>query len=163
IPPKDQLILDGAAALGWEAAPTQRDAAHCGDCGACSFGCRRGAKRSGQRLHLALAADKGMRLLPGAKVERIDTHAGRATGAGGQMGGRPFRVRAGTVVIAAVAVRTPALLMRSGLSHPAIGANFHLHPVAVITALMDTPVEIWRGPTQAARSLELAHRGVVIE
>jgi GMC oxidoreductase len=31
MPPKDQLILDGARALGWEAAPTGRDAWACGD------------------------------------------------------------------------------------------------------------------------------------
>jgi choline dehydrogenase-like flavoprotein len=163
IPPKDQLILDGAAALGWEAAPTQRNAADCGDCGACSFGCRRGAKRSGQRLHLAAAAERGAHLLAGAVVERIELTGGAATGVSGQVGDRPFRVRAGTIVIAAGAVRTPALLLASGLDHPSIGANLHLHPTSVITALMDKPIEIWRGTTQAARSLQLADLGVVIE
>ncbi len=163
IPPKDQLILDGAAALGWEAAPTQRNAADCGDCGACSFGCRRGAKRSGQRLHLAAAAEHGGRLLAGAQVERVELTGGVATGVSGHAGGRPFRVRAGTIVVAAGAVRTPALLLASGLDHPSIGANLHLHPTSVITALMDQPIEIWRGTTQAARSLHLADLGVVIE
>jgi choline dehydrogenase-like flavoprotein len=163
IPPKDQLILDGAAALGWEAAPTQRNAANCGDCGACSFGCRRGAKRSGQRLHLADAAERGAQLLAGAVVERIELTGGAATGVSGHIGDRPFLVRAGTIVVAAGAIRTPALLLASGLSHPSIGANLHLHPTSVITALMDKPIEIWRGTTQAARSLQLADLGVVIE
>jgi choline dehydrogenase-like flavoprotein len=163
IPPKDQLILDGAAALGWDAAPTQRNASDCGDCGACSFGCRRGAKRSGQRLHLAMAAASGARLLTGARVDRVDLRAGAARGVSGTVGRRPFRVRAQTVVVAAGAVRTPALLLASGLDHPHIGANLHLHPTSVITALMDKRIEIWRGPTQAARSLQLADRGVVIE
>jgi choline dehydrogenase-like flavoprotein len=163
IPPKDRLILDGAAALGWEAAPTQRNAADCGDCGACSFGCRRGAKRSGQRLHLARAVEHGARLVAGGLVEQVDVKAGRATGVSGRVGSRPIRIRARTVVVAAGAIRTPALLLNSGLNHPAIGTNLHLHPTAVITALMPSPIEIWRGPTQAARSLELAERGVVIE
>ena len=163
MPPKDQLILDGAAALGWDAAPTQRNASDCGDCGACGFGCRRGAKRSGQRLHLAMAAGNGARLLTGARVERVDVKDGKAAGVSGQVRGRPFRVSARTVVLAAGAIRTPALLLSSGLNHPAIGANLHLHPTAVITALMSTPIEIWRGTTQGARSLELADRGVVIE
>jgi choline dehydrogenase-like flavoprotein len=79
------------------------------------------------------------------------------------VGDRPFRVRARTVVVAAGAVRTPALLLRSGLDHPAIGRNLHLHPTTALTALLDEPVEIWRGPTQAARSLQLAERGVIIE
>jgi choline dehydrogenase-like flavoprotein len=163
IPPKDQLIVDGAAALGWEAASTQRNASDCGDCGACAFGCRRGAKRSGQRLHLAMAAGNGARLVTGALVERVEVKDGKAVGVTGRVRGRPFRVRAGTVVLAAGAVRTPALLLGSGLNHPAIGANLHLHPTAVVTALMSTPIEIWRGTTQGARSLELADRGVVIE
>ena len=72
-PAKDRLILDSAAALDWEAAPTQRNAVDCGDCGACSFGCRRGAKRSGQRLHLAIAAAHGARLLAGARVEPVES------------------------------------------------------------------------------------------
>ena len=33
IPPKDAILLRGARALGWEAAPTRRDATACGDCG----------------------------------------------------------------------------------------------------------------------------------
>ena len=56
IPPKDAAILRGAAALGWEADPTRRNATDCGDCGSCPFGCRRGTKQSGIRAHLAAAA-----------------------------------------------------------------------------------------------------------
>jgi long-chain-alcohol oxidase len=56
IAPKDQVILRGAAALGWEAAPIRRNSAGCDDCGSCPFGCVRGAKRSGIRAHLASAA-----------------------------------------------------------------------------------------------------------
>jgi choline dehydrogenase-like flavoprotein len=163
IPPKDQLILSGASGLGWEAAPTQRNAADCGDCGGCSFGCRRGEKRSGQRLHLALAAGHGARLLAGARVARVLVDAGAASGVTGIVAGRAFRVQARTVVVAAGAVRTPALLLRSGITHPVVGANLYLHPTAVITAQMPHDVQIWRGTTQAVRSLELVQRGVVIE
>ena len=46
IPPKDEAILRGAEALGWEAAPIRRNAADCGDCGSCPFGCRRGEPSS---------------------------------------------------------------------------------------------------------------------
>src|SRR6185436_12416857 len=53
IPTKDAVILRGAEALGWESATIRRDAVACGDCGSCPFGCRRGAKQSGIRTHLA--------------------------------------------------------------------------------------------------------------
>lgn len=163
IPPKDQLILSGASALGWEAAPTQRNAADCGDCGGCGFGCRRGAKLSGQRLHLAMAAGHGARLLAGARVERVLMDGGRASGVTGMIADREFRVRARAVVVAAGAIRTPALLLRSGITHPAVGKNLHLHPTAVITARMPHDVQIWRGTTQAVRSLQFQRRGVIIE
>ena len=69
--PKDRAILDGAAALGWEHALTERNAGPCTDCGACGFGCRVGAKRSGLRAHLAAAHAGGARVLADATVEQV--------------------------------------------------------------------------------------------
>jgi choline dehydrogenase-like flavoprotein len=180
IPPKDRLILDGAAALGWEAAPTERNAGPCTDCGSCGFGCRRGAKRSGPRSHLAAAARDGARFLVEARVDSVLLVGGRTAGVAGRLldaGGRrsrPFVARAPRVVVAAGALRTPLLLERSGIDHPQLGRNLRLHPVVVVTARMADPVEMWVGPTQAARSLQFwrpgpaaggapAHGGFVIE
>jgi choline dehydrogenase-like flavoprotein len=172
IPPKDQAILDGAAALGWEAAPTERNAGPCTDCGACGFGCRFGYKRSGLRAHLAAAARDGARFLD-RPVEQVQTRNGRAEGVTGALaneagiGSRPFSIRARAVVVAAGALRTPLVLHASGITHPQLGRNLHLHPVAAIGARMPHPVEMWCGPTQAARSLEFAQPwprgGFVIE
>jgi choline dehydrogenase-like flavoprotein len=180
IPPKDRAILDGAAALGWEAAPTERNAGPCSDCGACGFGCRFGSKRSGPRAHLAAAYRDRARILAGARVGRVVVEGGRATGVtgvlAGTQGGRPFAARAKTVVVAGGALRTPLLLHASGIAHPHLGRHLRLHPVAVVAARMPERVEMWCGPTQAARSLEFwqpggpdadgigpAHGGFVIE
>ncbi len=181
IPPKDRVILDGARALGWEAAATERNAGPCVDCGACGFGCRAGTKRSGLRAHLAMAARSGARVLVDARVERIEIAGGRAHGVRGIVRGadgrpRPFRVAAPQVVVAAGALRTPLLLRASGIDHPQLGRNLRLHPVVAVGAEMPDPVEMWLGPTQAARSLEFwrpgppdpagigpAHGGFVIE
>lgn len=157
IPPKDRLILDGAAALRIEAEPMMRNARDCGDCGSCGFGCRRGAKRSTLRVHLAEAAAAGARILPDAEVRRVTTVDGRVTGveaiASTATGRRRVRVHAGQVVIAGGALRTPAILERSGVDHPAIGRYLRLHPVALLAALMRDPVEMWRGTLQAAHSI----------
>ena len=56
-----------------------------------------------------------------------------------------MRVHARQVVVAAGALRTPAVLQASGLDHPAIGRNLRLHPVAGLLTRMPTPVELWRG------------------
>ena len=181
IPPKDRVILDGAAALGWEAAPTERNAGPCVDCGACGFGCRAGAKRSGLRAHLAMAARAGARVLVDARVERIEIAGGRVRGIRGTLRegdgrSRPFHVAAPQVVVAAGALRTPLLLHASGIAHPQLGRNLRLHPVVAVGAEMPDPVHMWLGPTQAARSLQFwrpgapdrdgigpAHGGFVIE
>jgi len=161
VPRKDQLILDGAAALGWEAGVTRRNAGPCDRCGSCGFGCPWGAKRSGLRTHLARATSDGARLLDGARVSRV-LHRGRAVvGVAGLLApsGRPFTVAAPQVVLAAGALRTPVILASSGIGHRGVGRNLRLHPVVVTAALMPEPVDMWIGPTQAARSLEFIRPG----
>jgi len=175
IPPKDGVILRGAAALGWEAAPIRRNATACGDCGSCPFGCPRGTKQSTLRVHLARAARDGARIVDRARVTRVLVEGGRAAGieasvllvdpaTGEPLGGpagdplrprtRSLVVRAPQVVVAAGALRTPAVLLGSGLDHPAIGRHLRLHPVPVIAGLFDEPIDMWRGTMQAVRSLE---------
>jgi choline dehydrogenase-like flavoprotein len=189
IPPKDQVILRGAANLGWEAAPTRRNARDCGDCGSCPFGCPRGTKQSGIRVHLARAAAGGARIVDRARVTRVLLEAGRAAGVearvlvldaatGAPLPGpagdptrpatRTLRVRAPQVVVAAGALRSPVVLLSSGLDHPAIGRHLRLHPVPVVAGLFDEPIEMWRGTMQGARSLQFSRpdpgrNGYVIE
>jgi choline dehydrogenase-like flavoprotein len=169
IPPKDAVILRGARELGWEAAPTRRDGRACGDCGSCGFGCRRGRKRSGIRAHLATATAHGARIVPGARVTRVVIDGGRAGGVEAELdGGRRVRVRAPSVVVAAGALRTPAILERSGVDHPSLGRQLRIHPVPVVVGRFSEPIEMWRGTLQATHSLEFiastpARRGYVIE
>jgi choline dehydrogenase-like flavoprotein len=164
IGPKDQAILDGCRSLGWEAGPTERDAINCGDCGSCGFGCRSGAKLSGQRRHLADAAAKGARFLPEARVRSVSIKYGRATGVTGHLAsGQPFVVAANVVVLAAGALRTPIVLLRSDLRNNRVGRNLRLHPTVVVAAQMHGPVTMWRDTMQAARSLEFREQGIVIE
>jgi choline dehydrogenase-like flavoprotein len=178
IPPKDAVILRGAEALGWEAGPVRRNASGCDDCGSCPFGCRRGSKQSGIRIHLADAARHGARMVPRVTVTRVILEAGRAVGVEGDATstdaatGEPLTnpgsgeprtrrlvVRARSVVVAAGALRTPAVLAGSGLDHPAIGRHLRLHPVPVIAAIFNETIDMWRGPLQAARSLQFGEPG----
>jgi choline dehydrogenase-like flavoprotein len=177
IPPKDQVILRGAALLGWEAGPTRRNATDCGDCGSCPFGCPRGTKQSGIRVHLAAAQAAGARIVERARVTRVLIEGGRTVGVEARMlrldpatgealadaAGDPLEpatrrlvVRAPQVVVAAGALRTPAVLLASGLDHPAIGRHLRIHPVPVVAGIFDEPIDMWRGTMQAARSLEFA-------
>ena len=161
VPPKDRLILDGARALGWEADVTQRNAGPCIECGGCTFGCQLGAKRSALRVHLAAASAAGARILTGARVTAVRSRAGAVTGVVGRLepDGRPFAVRAGRVVVAAGALRTPVVLQRSGIDHPALGRFLRLHPTVVVAVRLADRANMWIGPLQAARSLQFAQPG----
>jgi choline dehydrogenase-like flavoprotein len=175
--PKDRAILLGAERLGWEAAPTRRNAIGCTDCGSCPFGCRRGTKQSGIRVHIARAAAAGVRIVPQVRVTRVLIERGRAVGVEGRAlipgsdgppRSRPVVVRAPQVVVAAGALRSPAILQASGARHRAIGRHLRIHPTPVVVGRMPSPIDMWNGPLQGARSLEFAddergRNGYVIE
>ena len=189
VPAKDDVILRGAAALGWEAARTRRNGRDCGDCGSCPFGCPRGTKQSGIRTHLARAVAAGARIVDRARVTRVLAEGGAAVGVEanvlvvdpathdpilGSVGDpahprtRRLVVRAPQVVVAGGALRSPVVLQASALDHPAIGRHLRLHPVSVIAGVFDEPIEMWRGTMQAARSLQFGRpdgnrNGYVIE
>ncbi|HXG25330.1 MAG TPA: GMC family oxidoreductase N-terminal domain-containing protein [Candidatus Binatia bacterium] len=172
VPAKDDLIRRGAAALGWDADVIRRNAVDCGDCGSCPFGCRRGAKRSGIRAHLAEAARQGAVVLDRARVigllrdraahERVIGVRGRlAPPADEPLDGatpRPFMAFAPQVVLAAGALRSPSIIQATGAGavHPHVGQHLRLHPVPILGAIMAEPVDMWRGTMQAVRSLEFA-------
>ncbi|MCI0582052.1 MAG: GMC family oxidoreductase N-terminal domain-containing protein [Chloroflexi bacterium] len=179
-PPKDAAILRGAAALGWEAAPIRRNAAGCSDCGSCPFGCPWGAKYSGIRAHLVTAAAGGARVVDRVRVTRLLLEGGVVTGVEGNLlvtdpatglpvlaaAGDPTSVRvrrlvarAPQVVLAAGALRTPAIVQASGVAHRAAGRHLRIHPVPVVAARMAEPVAMWRGIMQAARSAEFIDAG----
>ncbi|HSD27723.1 MAG TPA: GMC family oxidoreductase N-terminal domain-containing protein, partial [Vicinamibacteria bacterium] len=84
-------------------------------CGArCMLGCRCGAKwNAAEWVEKAVAG--GAELRTRARVDRVAVEGGQATGVEGRMGGRPFRARAKSVVLAAGGIGTPRLLQASGL------------------------------------------------
>jgi choline dehydrogenase-like flavoprotein len=92
-------------------------------CGArCMLGCRCGAKwNAAEWVDEAVAA--GTELRTRARVERVTIEGGQATGVEGRIAGRPFRVRAGTVVLAAGGIGTPRLLQSSGLREAGEGVT----------------------------------------
>ena len=177
-PPKDQVILRGAERLGWKAAPARRNASvECDDCGSCPFGCRRGSKQSGIRVHLARAAEAGARIVPHVRVTKVLIERERAVGVQGRAlipgtdpepRTRQLVVRARQVVLAAGALRSPALLQASGVRHRAIGQHLRVHPVPIVAGRMTMPVDMWHGPMQGAQSLQFVdperdRNGYVIE
>jgi long-chain-alcohol oxidase len=166
---RDQLLERGLGRLGWHVDPLPRNVRGCAQdagCGWCGFGCRLGAKQSTLVTYLEDAAAAGARLVVGADARRVLVEAagsgrrpaGRAVGVealGAR--GHTLRVRARAVVVAAGAIETPALLLRSGLRGQ-VGRHLRLHPGTAAMGLFDEPVRWWEGTLQARYSAELRDR-----
>ena len=116
----------------------------CGDCGSCPFGCRRGAKQSGIRAHLAEAVRSGAEVLDRARVRsllpgtrrrrgrrRRDARAGCARRAARRAGAAPSGSRpARSSSPPARCAARPSCRPRAS-AHPAIGRHLRIHPVPV--------------------------------
>ena len=151
--PRDAILERGARALGWDAAAMPRNVIGCDqdvECGRCGMGCRLGAKQSVTKTWLEDAVRAGARIYTGVAARRVTSANGRATGVQAvSTDGHRVTVRARAVVAAAGAVQTPALLHRSGLRNPNVGAHLRLHPATAVWGLMDEPVDGWVGAMQS--------------
>ena len=129
--------------------------------GLMGFGDVSGAKNSTQKTWLQDAADAGARFVVNCRVDRVLVEDGRAAGVEGtyvDAEGRTARVTvsAPTVVVAAGALDTPAVLLRSGIGGPAVGDYLRLHPATAVAGVYDAPQKAWWGPPQSGLSMAMA-------
>ena len=156
-------LIAACEELGYPHRPLTRNAdTSCEDpatCGYCYAGCQKGCKQSTMKTFLQDAADDGARFVVGARVERILTRDGRACGVAATVTNADgtttaLEVDAPTVVVAAGAIESPALLLRSEIGGPAVGRHLRLHPAALVGGVYETPIEGWIGQIQSALSDE---------
>lgn len=158
------VLYEGAKALGHHAGVISRNAFGCeGKCDGCNFGCREGHSQSTLVTFLEDAVNAGAQVVVRASADRVLIRNGRAAGVVATVED-PSRERvhtltvlAGTVVAAAGAINTPALLLRSGIENPNLGRHLHLHPTTVSVGLYPEPVNAWEGVLQSAYSDEFTH------
>jgi choline dehydrogenase-like flavoprotein len=148
--PQNSVLEHGARQLGLAHDVIPRNTRDCEDCGFCNFGCQFGAKQSTLRTYLQDAFDRGGRVVVDTNVQRVLTENGQAVGVEGVVRGTDgqqhyLSVRAQAVVVAAGALHTPAVLMRSGLGNANIGSNLHLHPTTLTYGIFDEPIRGWQG------------------
>ena len=157
----------GARALGWANEAMPRNVRGCARLGRCNLGCPTNAKQSTLVAYVPRARRAGARLLPNARATRVRTRAGRVRGIEaqrvdpetGDVTGE-LLVEAPRVLLAAGALGTPALLLRSGI---AAGNGFQAHSSVYVSARFAEPVHGYFGPTMAWAVSEFAdvngHRG----
>jgi len=161
-----EISLEGAAALGWQAAPLRRNAPGCRGACQCAIGCPNNAKNGVHLNALPQACAAGARIVSGLHVREVLVEDGRAVGvAGRRADGSEVRIAAPLVVVAAGTIPTPPLLRRSGLGrHPRLGRNLSIHPATGITASFEEEVIPWSGVMQSVGIEELHEReGILME
>jgi choline dehydrogenase-like flavoprotein len=136
----------GFRALGAKLEPVRSYTdANCTRYGSCLQGCPTDAGKSTMNTYIAKARARGLlELRPNAGVERvlIEDSAGGPQAAGVEYvdaAGERHTVRARAVVVAAGALNTPQLLIRSGLGNAAVGRHLGLHPLRLVYGLFDEP------------------------
>jgi long-chain-alcohol oxidase len=158
---REQVLERGLRALGWHVDSMPRNVRGCEQgkvCGYCGFGCSIGAKQSTAKTWLADAHAAGARILVETRAERVVIENGSARGVLARTrSGHLVNVKARAVVAACGGIHTPALLLRSGLRNPHIGAHLHLHPVTVVWGILDEEIRPWEGTLQAIYSDQHRH------
>ncbi len=160
------VITRGGQALGYKLGTIQRNARNCDptQCGFCVLGCRHGGKQSTlvTFLHDAQGAGRDTRIVANCRADRIVMDNGRATTVEATVSdeetgvAHPVRVRAKTFVVSCGAIQSPPLLLRSGLTHPAIGGSLFLHPSTWVIGIYPDHIGSWEGPPNSVYSDQFA-------
>jgi choline dehydrogenase-like flavoprotein len=165
-PPNENndLLRRGAQKLGIPAESIRRNVKGCWNLGSCGMGCPTNAKQSMLVTTLPAALDRGAVLLVETRAERFELAQGRVTAlrcsavkpngalASGAEGAT--KIVAKHYVLAAGAINSPALLLRSQAPDPygRLGLRTFLHPVVMSAAVMDHDVQGWQGAPQSIYS-----------
>ena len=160
-----QVIREGANKLGWSVKPLRRNIRQCGLTGHCLSGCKTERKQSMLVTYLPWAQAHGAKIYSDTRVEKVLTEKGEASGVEAVITGHDgevvatMTVNAPRVVLAAGAVQTPVLLLKSGLANRSgqVGKNFACHPSLLVAARYPQPIHPWRGALLGVHVDEFMH------
>ena len=154
----NDILRRGCEKLGIPSGAIQRNVKGCANLGYCGMGCPINAKQSMLVTTIPAALERGATLVHRARVVSLEMRGDRivACEARGieRNGGAPLahrlRVRARHFVLAAGAIGSPAILMRSHAPDPhlVLGRRTFLHPTLVSAATMPGKVNGFHGAPQ---------------
>lgn len=158
----NSLLRDGASTLGIPVGEIRRNVRGCWNLGYCGTGCPTGAKQSMLVTTIPAALARGARLihhlraqrlrLAGQRVDALECVAMQANCV--RPGNLKLVLRARHFVLAAGAIGTPALLLRSRFpdSRGLVGSRTFLHPTVVVAGRFGRPVHGHAGAPQSIYS-----------
>jgi choline dehydrogenase-like flavoprotein len=161
-----QRMRAGAEGLQWSFRTTDRNIDESrysfDSAGFIGFGDQSGAKQSTVKTYLKDAQEHGALLITRCWAERVLTSEGRARGVRARRtdpdtgASVALTVEAPHVVVAAGALESPALLLRSRIGGPAVGDDLHLHPCTATVGFYAEDMQAWRGAPHAGLIDEFA-------
>lgn len=164
----NRTLLDGAAALGWEASPTARNVKGCANSGLCGLGCPVDGKQSMLVTTIPDAVAAGLRLYADVEARRVVVEGGRVVRVEAEVlrrtdsvsTGVPVTVRPKVLVLSGGAINTPALLLRSGINpNGRVGQRTFLHPVIAVAGRYPQRIAGFYGAPQSVASHQFIDRG----
>jgi choline dehydrogenase-like flavoprotein len=166
----NRKLWDGAQKLGWNPALIRRNVKGCARLGYCGMGCPIDAKQAAHITYIPDAVAAGAVVYTNCRVKLVETDARRARtvvaevldpGPDRPTGGRLVVHTRRGVILAAGAINTPALLLRSrtGNSSGRIGRRTFLHPTIPLLAAFPEPIEAFYGAPQSVSCHHFADRG----
>lgn len=159
-----------SVALGYKGRRIPRNERDCAATGVCAVGCPRDAKQSMAVSYVPRALGAGAVLFSNARVDRVVLEGKRAAGIAGTFLSRDgssrgirFALSAPLVAVAAGALNTPPLLLRSGVKGKRIGRNLHMHPATRVLAKFPDVLQGWAEVPQAYNVDEFIDEGIFIQ
>ena len=160
-----RLLEAACDRLGWSHKPLARNVRDCALTGFCLAGCATDRKQSMLVTYLPWAIHHGAQVYTDTEVDRVLVEGSRAVGVTATVRDPKTRsvlgrleVRAKIVVVAAGAIQSPLLLLRSGLANQngLVGKNLATHPSVMLFGEMSAPIYGWSGATLGSYCDEFA-------
>lgn len=160
--PLNAVIRRGCEAMRWRGVVQRHNRGECPTCGAqCLFGCpvskaaqnnsRGTGKQSMAVTYIPLALAAGARLYSNCTVEKIHVEKGSVIGVSAQLLSGNLSVQSKVVVLAAGAINSPQLWLKSRLPNlnRRVGKNLHLHPAAFVGGVFNETIDGHLGVPQS--------------
>jgi len=151
----NRIVLDGARKLGLAAEVMHHNRVGCQGTGTCLIGCPINAKRNPRFVAIPKALGAGARVAIRTRAVRISESADGVSIACKRLDSRGYHeigeaeVRCGKAILAANAIGSAHLLLRSGLGGSLVGRHLSLQPQLPVLARFKEPVVAFRGIPQA--------------
>jgi choline dehydrogenase-like flavoprotein len=161
VSPSNRAFYDSAWQLGLQADWMNKALGACDGCGYCNVHCSIDEKRSALSTYIRSAEQAGARVLADAEVTAIGQRRGKATHLEVECGRARERIRveARVFVLAAGAIGSSALLLRSGLGRH-VGTRLSFNAGSMVIGEFPHPVDGWDGDQM---TVYLKEPGYVIE